>query len=57
MAHIAKESQLKSFESAHEDIKRTLLLGSEILWLTREECVSAGPNIDETLELTEVFIK
>ena len=29
----------------------SLNIGSEILWLTRDDCTKAGPDIDQTLEL------
>lgn len=53
MAYTATESQLKRFEREHEEINKSLALGSEVLWLTREECIKAGPSIDETLALTK----
>jgi len=51
MAYTATQSQIKSFENAHDEMKKVLSLGNEALWLTREECVKAGPDIDETLAL------
>ena len=49
----ATEAQLASFKQAHEDIKKHLNLGSEILWLTRDECIKAGPDVDGTLEVVK----
>ena len=49
----ANEQQLKSFEQNHEFLKTQLNLGHEILWLTKDECVQAGPNVEETLELVK----
>lgn len=53
MTYTATEAQKKSFAKDHETLKRHLDLGQEVLWLTRNDCVHAGPNIDETLKLTE----
>jgi len=47
----ATKEQLAAFEKEHEYLKTQLDLGKEILWLTREECMQAGPNVEETLEL------
>ncbi len=49
--YAATEEQLKRFEEEHEFLKSKLDLGKEILWLTREECMEAGPDVPETLEL------
>jgi len=51
MAYQETDEQLQTFAAAHEDMKKKLNLGSEILWLTRDECIKAGPDVDETLEL------
>lgn len=51
MAYIATDTQLEAFKKEHEKLKELLDLGKEILWLTRDECIKAGPNVDETLEL------
>ncbi|MDD4779269.1 MAG: ornithine cyclodeaminase family protein [Tissierellia bacterium] len=51
MAYVATKLQLESFNKDHEYFKSKLNLGKEILWLTQEECIKVGPNIDETLEL------
>lgn len=47
----ATKEQVASFEAEHEHLKSQLSLGKEILWLTREECIQAGPTVDETLEI------
>lgn len=53
MAYTATSEQIKAFEIEHEKLKSNLELGKEILWLTREECIAAGPSVDETLELVK----
>ncbi|EOH93837.1 ornithine cyclodeaminase family protein [Enterococcus pallens] len=53
MSYEATEAQLKSFQAQHEYLKTKLDLGKELLWLTQEECKTAGPTIDETLELVK----
>lgn len=53
MAYTATPEQMKAFEIEHEKLKNNLELGKEILWLTREECIAAGPSVDETLELVK----
>ena len=53
MAYTATPEQIKAFEIEHEKLKSNLELGKEILWLTREECIAAGPSVDETLELVK----
>ncbi|HHV42706.1 MAG TPA: ornithine cyclodeaminase family protein [Clostridiaceae bacterium] len=49
--YIAEAELVKQFEREHEFFKTQLKLGEEILWLTQEECIEAGPTIEETLEL------
>lgn len=51
MAYTATNSQVEEFRKDHEYLKSKLNLGKEILWLTREECIKAGPSVEETLEL------
>ncbi len=51
MAYSATKSQLEAFKKEHEYLMSKLNLGKEILWLTKDECIKAGPNADETLEL------
>lgn len=51
--YTATAEQLKNFEQEHEYLKTKLDLGKEILWLTKDECIEAGPNIEETLELVK----
>lgn len=53
MAYTATDQEVRTFEAAHEEIQKTINLGQEILWLTQEECIKAGPDIDQTLELTK----
>ncbi|MDO4582373.1 MAG: ornithine cyclodeaminase family protein [Bacillota bacterium] len=52
MVYQASEEQRLDFLNDYHELQKELDLGSELLWLTREECVTAGPNIDETLKLT-----
>ena len=47
----ATKAQLESFNAEHEYLKTKLDLGSEILWLTRDECIEAGPDVEKTLEI------
>lgn len=49
--YIASEELQKQFENEHEYYKSHLQLGAELLWLTREECIEAGPDVAETLDL------
>lgn len=51
--YTATAEQLKKFDQEHEYLKTKLELGKEILWLTKDECIQAGPNIEETLELVK----
>ena len=51
MSYQATVEQKKGFINAHEDIGKLLSIGDEVLWLTREECIKAGPSVDETIEL------
>lgn len=52
MPYEATEIQKEMFLKDHNHLKEVLNLGREVLWLTREECIKAGPSIEETLELT-----
>lgn len=52
MSYKATPVQEEMFRQDHEALSKELDLGRELLWLTREECVKAGPDIDQTLELT-----
>ncbi len=49
--YTANAQQLEAFVREHEYLKTKLDLGHEILWLTKDECIQAGPSIVETLEL------
>ena len=51
MTYAATNSQLELFKKEHEYLKSKLNFGKEILWLTQDECIKVGPNVDETLEL------
>lgn len=51
--YIANAQQLEAFSKEHEYLKTKLDLGHEILWLTKDECIQAGPNVEETLELVK----
>ena len=53
MAYTATEEQKKLFAGDHEYLKKILDLGHEILWLTKDECIKAGPDLDETLAIIE----
>ena len=52
MVHRATPEQEKLFQQDYEELSAQLHLGQEILWLTRDECIQAGPSIEETLVLT-----
>lgn len=49
--YVADEKDCKMLAEDYETLKGQLALGKEILWLTRDECVEACPNVEETLEL------
>lgn len=49
----ANSTQLESFRKQHEFLKTKLDLGKEIIWITQEECIQAGPTIDETLDIVK----
>lgn len=49
----ATKEQLSAFDKEHEYLKTKLDLGKEILWLTKNECIEAGPDIEGTLELVK----
>ena len=49
----ANKEQLAAFKKDHEYLKTKLDLGKEILWLTKDDCIQAGPNTEETLELVK----
>ncbi len=51
--YIANAQQMEAFNKEHEHLKTKLDLGHEILWLTKDECIQAGPNVEETLELVK----
>ena len=51
--YIANAQQMEAFNKEHEYLKTKLDLGHEILWLTKDECIQAGPNVEETLELVK----
>jgi len=44
---------LEKFEKEHEHLKTVLDLGNEVLWLTKDECIQAGPTVEETLDLVK----
>ena len=44
-----KEQQI--FAEDYELLKKKINLGHEVLWLTRDECIQAGPTVEETLAL------
>lgn len=47
----ANKEQLAAFKKDHEYLKTKLDLGKEILWLTKDGCIQADPDTEETLEL------
>lgn len=47
----ASAQQLEAFRKEHKTLASQLDLGKEVLWLTREECMQAGPGVEETLAL------
>ncbi len=49
----ATKEQLDSFNKEHEYLKTQVDLGHEVLWLTKDECIKAGPNVEETLEIVK----
>ena len=49
----ANETQLASFDKAHNFLAMNLDLGHEILWLTKEECIQCGPDINGILKIVE----
>lgn len=51
MPYTATERQKEMFAQDHEHLMSMLDVGKQVLWLTKEECIKAGPNMDETLEL------
>ncbi len=51
--YTANAQQLEAFNKEHEYLKTKLDLGHEILWLTKDECIQAGPSVEETLELVK----
>ncbi len=51
MPYTATKEQQQVFMKDHQHLKQALNLGKEALWLTREECVKAGPSLEETLVL------
>lgn len=53
MPYTATPEQVKRFEEAHETLKTQLNLGHEVLWLTKDECIKYGPDLDETLAITK----
>ena len=53
MAYTATEEQKKLFAEDHENLKKIMDLGHEVLWLTKDECIKAGPDLDETLSIIE----
>ena len=47
----ATKEQLESFNKEHEYLKTKLDLGKEILWLTKDECIQAGPNVSIRMKM------
>lgn len=51
MSYSATKLQVEAFQKEHDELGTKLNLGKEVLWLTQEECIKAGPNVEETIEL------
>ncbi len=51
MPIIATEKQIELFKKEREIYGKKINIGKEILWLTKEECIKAGPSVDKVLEL------
>lgn len=49
MTYTATEAQKQQIVQDHVHLKAVQELGKEVLWLTKKECIDAGPSIDETL--------
>ena len=47
----ASKEQLDAFAKQHDYLSSKIKLGSELLWLTKEECIACGPTPDEVLEI------
>ncbi|MBQ9068949.1 MAG: ornithine cyclodeaminase family protein [Eggerthellaceae bacterium] len=47
----ATDEQVKQFEQEHEYLKTKIDLGEEIVWLTRDQCVEMGPDVEGTLDV------
>ena len=53
MIYNATEEQINLFKIAHEEIKKTINLGKEILWLTKDDFQAAKPSVEETLGIVK----
>ncbi len=51
--YTANENDKKVFAEDNKILNEQLKLGNEILWLTRDECIAAGPTVEETIELVK----
>ncbi len=49
--YTANEKDREIFARDYEGLQGQLALGKEVLWLTKEDCIQAGPTLDETLAL------
>lgn len=49
--YTANKNQLEAFDKQHDYLKSMINLGKEILWLTKEQCIQCGPNIDKILQI------
>ena len=47
----ATKEQLDAFDRQHDYLGSKVKLGSEILWLTKEQCIECGPGIDEVIDI------
>lgn len=49
--YMANEKDQELFAQDYQSLKSQINLGEEVLWLTREECIEAGPTVEETISL------
>lgn len=52
MAYNTTPQQVEDFEGWRNSLSGKITIGSELLWLTREDCVRAGPDAEQTLDIT-----
>ena len=49
----ASKEQYAAFDRQHDYLGSKIKLGKELLWLTKEQCIECGPNIDEILDIVK----